>query len=120
MLDAPALADDFYLNLVDWSSQNVLAVGLGSCVYLWSAASSAVRAAVGGGGGRRGRAGERGRYGQGRTGSWGLPKAQEGSVCRRGFERLAPAGLEGRAVQGAAACNCRCWGSVNGAKLPVP
>lgn len=43
VLDAPALADDFYLNLVDWSSQNVLAVGLGSCVYLWSAASSAVR-----------------------------------------------------------------------------
>lgn len=42
VLDAPALADDFYLNLVDWSSQNVLAVGLGSCVYLWSAASSAV------------------------------------------------------------------------------
>ena len=32
VLDAPALQDDFYLNLVDWSSQNVLAVGLGSCV----------------------------------------------------------------------------------------
>ena len=29
MLDAPALQDDFYLNLVDWSAQNVLAVGLG-------------------------------------------------------------------------------------------
>ncbi len=42
MLDAPALADDFYLNLVDWSSQNVLAVGLGSCVYLWSATNSRV------------------------------------------------------------------------------
>ena len=45
VLDAPALQDDFYLNLVDWSSQNVLAVGLGSCVYLWSACTSKVRLA---------------------------------------------------------------------------
>ncbi len=30
VLDAPALQDDFYLNLVDWSAQNVLAVGLGA------------------------------------------------------------------------------------------
>ncbi|KAI9568894.1 WD40 repeat-like protein [Boletus coccyginus] len=37
VLDAPDLADDFYLNLVDWSSTNVLGVGLGSCVYLWTA-----------------------------------------------------------------------------------
>ncbi|GAA0172213.1 ubiquitin-protein ligase [Lithospermum erythrorhizon] len=42
VLDAPALQDDFYLNLVDWSSQNVLAVGLGNCVYLWHASSSKV------------------------------------------------------------------------------
>lgn len=42
ILDAPALQDDFYLNLVDWSSANVLAVGLGSCVYLWSACTSKV------------------------------------------------------------------------------
>ncbi len=42
VLDAPALQDDFYLNLVDWSSTNILAVGLGSCVYLWSATSSKV------------------------------------------------------------------------------
>ena len=42
VLDAPSLADDFYLNLVDWSSLNVLAVGLGSCVYLWSACTSKV------------------------------------------------------------------------------
>ena len=34
--------DDFYLNLVDWSSQNILSVGLGSCVYLWSAYTSQV------------------------------------------------------------------------------
>lgn len=36
------MADDFYLNLVDWGSTNVLAVGLGSCVYLWSACTSRV------------------------------------------------------------------------------
>jgi len=42
VLDAPSLQDDFYLNLVDWSSTNVIAVGLGSRVYLWSAATSVV------------------------------------------------------------------------------
>ena len=42
VLDAPSLQDDFYLNLVDWSSQNVLAVGLGTCVYLWSASNNKV------------------------------------------------------------------------------
>nr|AAQ72359.1 B-type cell cycle switch protein ccs52B [Medicago truncatula] len=42
VLDAPSLQDDFYLNLVDWSSQNTLAVGLGTCVYLWSASNSKV------------------------------------------------------------------------------
>jgi WD40 repeat protein len=38
----PCARDDFYLNLVDWSSHNVLAVGLGKCVYLWSACTSKV------------------------------------------------------------------------------
>ncbi|KAF9109550.1 substrate-specific activator of APC-dependent proteolysis [Mortierella sp. AM989] len=42
VLDAPELRDDFYLNLVDWSSQNVLGVGLGNSVYLWSALTSKV------------------------------------------------------------------------------
>ncbi|KAF9431747.1 substrate-specific activator of APC-dependent proteolysis [Entomortierella beljakovae] len=50
ILDAPELRiaalipqkDDFYLNLVDWSSQNVLGVGLGNSVYLWSALNSKV------------------------------------------------------------------------------
>ncbi|KAG1830929.1 quinon protein alcohol dehydrogenase-like superfamily [Suillus subalutaceus] len=42
VLDAPDLADDFYLNLVDWSNTNVLGVGLGSCVYLWTAHNAAV------------------------------------------------------------------------------
>jgi cell division cycle 20-like protein 1 (cofactor of APC complex) len=40
VLDAPDLQDDFYLNLVDWSSQNILAVGLGRAVYIWSAHNS--------------------------------------------------------------------------------
>ena len=42
VLDAPSLQDDFYLNLVDWSPTNILAVGLGACVYLWSAVTSKV------------------------------------------------------------------------------
>ena len=46
VLDAPSLQDDFYLNQVDWSSQNVLAVGLGTCVYLWSASKSKVSLAL--------------------------------------------------------------------------
>jgi cell division cycle 20-like protein 1 (cofactor of APC complex) len=42
VLDAPDLADDFYLNLVDWGSQNTLGVGLGSCVYMWNSSSGRV------------------------------------------------------------------------------
>lgn len=42
VLDAPALQDDFYLNLIDWSEDNQLAVGLGNCIYLWNASNSKV------------------------------------------------------------------------------
>ncbi|KAG9820074.1 WD40 repeat-like protein, partial [Aureobasidium melanogenum] len=42
VLDAPELADDFYLNLVDWGSSGVLAVGLGDSVYLWNSESGKV------------------------------------------------------------------------------
>jgi cell division cycle 20-like protein 1 (cofactor of APC complex) len=42
VLDAPALQDDFYLNLIDWSANNELAVGLGNCIYLWNACNSKV------------------------------------------------------------------------------
>ena len=42
VLEAPAIQDDFYLNLVDWSSQNVLAVGLSQSLYLWNASTSLV------------------------------------------------------------------------------
>lgn len=42
VLDAPDLQDDFYLNLVDWGSSNVLGVGLGSSVYMWNSQSGRV------------------------------------------------------------------------------
>ncbi|GMH19118.1 hypothetical protein Nepgr_020959 [Nepenthes gracilis] len=35
-LDAPDLLDDFYLNLMDWGSSNILAIVLGSTVYFWA------------------------------------------------------------------------------------
>ncbi|KAI9891449.1 MAG: substrate-specific activator of APC-dependent proteolysis [Vezdaea aestivalis] len=42
VLDAPDLQDDFYLNLVDWGSTNVLCVGLASSVYMWDRDSGRV------------------------------------------------------------------------------
>lgn len=42
VLEAPSIQDDFYLNLIDWGSQNILAVGLGTSVYLWNAQTSQV------------------------------------------------------------------------------
>ncbi|CAL9247651.1 unnamed protein product [Arabidopsis halleri] len=41
-LDAPDIVDDFYLNLLDWGSANVLAIALGRTVYLWDASSGSV------------------------------------------------------------------------------
>ncbi|TFK51065.1 WD40 repeat-like protein [Heliocybe sulcata] len=37
VLDAPGIVDDFYLNLISWSSQNVLAVALAENTYVWRA-----------------------------------------------------------------------------------
>lgn len=37
ILDAPDIINDYYLNLMDWSSSNVVTVALGNCVYLWNA-----------------------------------------------------------------------------------
>ncbi|TKR93854.1 hypothetical protein L596_008232 [Steinernema carpocapsae] len=42
VLDAPELQCDFYLNLLDWSSKDYLAVGLATTVYLWNAQTSEV------------------------------------------------------------------------------
>ncbi|EPX73202.1 CDK inhibitor Srw1 [Schizosaccharomyces octosporus yFS286] len=43
VLDAPNLADDYYLNLLDWGQCNILAIALGSRVYLWSPVTSEVK-----------------------------------------------------------------------------
>ena len=43
VLDAPDLQDDFYLNLLDWSSSNILSVALGPCVYLHNAKTNSVQ-----------------------------------------------------------------------------
>lgn len=42
ILDAPEIVDDYYLNLLDWSSKNVVAVALGTTVYLWHAETGAI------------------------------------------------------------------------------
>lgn len=42
VLDAPDMVDDYYLNLLSWSSTNKLAVALSSSVYLWDAASGSI------------------------------------------------------------------------------
>jgi len=42
ILDAPNLVDDYYLNVLDWSSRNILAIALGSTLYLWEASSASI------------------------------------------------------------------------------
>ncbi|ETS81906.1 hypothetical protein PFICI_06908 [Pestalotiopsis fici W106-1] len=42
VLDAPGLIDDYYLNLLDWSSENQVAIGLERTVYVWSAEEGSV------------------------------------------------------------------------------
>ncbi|BGP24836.1 WD repeat protein, cell division cycle 20, cofactorof APC complex [Rhodotorula toruloides] len=42
VLDAPGMVDDYYLNVVDWSSTNLLAIGLGEVVYIWNAQTGEV------------------------------------------------------------------------------
>jgi cell division cycle protein 20 (cofactor of APC complex) len=42
VLDAPDLIDDFYLNLVDWGSNNIVSVCLGTSLYLWNANTSKI------------------------------------------------------------------------------
>lgn len=36
VLSAPKLKDDFYLNLLDWSKKNIIAVGLGKILTIWN------------------------------------------------------------------------------------
>ncbi|KAG1673274.1 hypothetical protein FOA52_002554 [Chlamydomonas sp. UWO 241] len=42
VLGAPDIMNDFYLNVLDWSSQNVVAVALKETVYLWNGSTSTV------------------------------------------------------------------------------
>lgn len=42
ILDAADMVDDFYMNLVDWSARDLLAVALRSVVYLWDAATCSI------------------------------------------------------------------------------
>lgn len=43
ILDAPDLVDDYYLNLISWSDDNILAVALAHCVYLWNAGTGEIQ-----------------------------------------------------------------------------
>lgn len=43
VLDAPDLKDDFYLNLLDWSAKNVVAVALGQAIYFHNPDTSNTR-----------------------------------------------------------------------------
>lgn len=42
VLDAPSIVDDYYLNLLDWSAGNQVAVALERAVYIWSADTGSV------------------------------------------------------------------------------
>ncbi|GMM32800.1 ubiquitin-protein transferase activating protein [Saccharomycopsis crataegensis] len=42
ILDAPGLVDDYYLSLLAWSSDNLLAVALENSVYIWQASIGSV------------------------------------------------------------------------------
>ncbi|KAI8076569.1 WD40-repeat-containing domain protein [Gilbertella persicaria] len=44
ILDAPYIADDYYLNVLDWSKTNVVAVALDKAVYLWNANNGTIQA----------------------------------------------------------------------------
>jgi cell division cycle protein 20 (cofactor of APC complex) len=42
VLDAPGMLDDYYLNLLDWSTTNLLAIALAEVVYVWNAQTGTV------------------------------------------------------------------------------
>lgn len=43
ILDAPEILDDYYLNLIDWSCHNHLAVALANNVYLWNGTNGEIK-----------------------------------------------------------------------------
>lgn len=42
VLDAPSILNDYYLNLLDWSKDNIIALGLSDQLYLWNAGNKTV------------------------------------------------------------------------------
>ena len=42
ILDAPEILDDYYLNLMDWSLSNILAISLNQNLYLWNYSNGAI------------------------------------------------------------------------------
>ncbi|KAL0329880.1 UNVERIFIED_CONTAM: Cell division cycle 20.2, cofactor of APC complex [Sesamum radiatum] len=42
VMDAPEIIDDFYLNLLDWGSSNVIAIALVNTVYLWDSSDGSI------------------------------------------------------------------------------
>ncbi|KAI5172783.1 cell division cycle 20, cofactor of APC complex [Nematocida sp. LUAm3] len=42
VLDAPSIINDYYLNLLDWGPNNILALGLSEHLYLWNAETKRV------------------------------------------------------------------------------
>ena len=43
ILDAPDIVDDYYLNLISWGKDNILAVALAQSVYLWNASNGDIQ-----------------------------------------------------------------------------
>lgn len=41
-MDAPNIRNDYYANIMDWGENNILAIALGSDMYLWNAENSNV------------------------------------------------------------------------------
>jgi cell division cycle 20-like protein 1 (cofactor of APC complex) len=42
VLDAPDLRDDFHLNVLDWSAQNVISLGLEKSIYIYDVSTRRV------------------------------------------------------------------------------
>ncbi|KAK2988944.1 hypothetical protein RJ640_026212 [Escallonia rubra] len=43
ILDAPRLKDNFYMNIMDWGKSNILAIALGTMLYLWNAENAQIQ-----------------------------------------------------------------------------
>ncbi|KAK3005099.1 hypothetical protein RJ639_016516 [Escallonia herrerae] len=43
ILNAPRLKDNFYMNIMDWGKNNILAIALGTMLYLWNAENAQIQ-----------------------------------------------------------------------------